>query len=416
MQIKLQALVETSGMPHPLSLRALRIGSGVLQELPALLKQLGEFPQMAIVCDDHTYAAAGRRVEALVGDVQTICLRAEDLHADERAVDEVRAQLQQPCSLLLAVGSGTIHDITRYTAHERGIPFLSLPTAPSVDGFTSNVAAMTWKGCKQTFPAVSPLAILADSDVFAACPPRLIAAGVGDLYGKYIAMFDWKVAHLVTGEAIYPTVLRMEEEALATINRQIDAIAARKKSALEQLMYALILSGLAIQGVGNSRPASGCEHHMAHFWEMHVLNAPLDALHGEKVGMGTILACDYYHRLGTLPEIESHYRGYAGLPVDQLRSLFGDRAAEILRENTPDPLTEVDKETFCRNFSSIRTWIEALPHAEDIAADLRRCHGVTTLEEIGLSNACIPATLEWAPFVRNRLTLLRLSRLLDCGV
>ena len=91
---------------------------------------------------------------------------------------------------MIAVGSGTIHDITRYHAYERKIPFFSVPTAASVDGYVSTVAAMTWHGFKKSFTAVSPVVVIADTDIFSKAPMRLTASGVADLLGKYTALAD----------------------------------------------------------------------------------------------------------------------------------------------------------------------------------------------------------------------------------
>ena len=164
-----------------------------------------------------------------------------------------------------------------------------------MDGFVSNVAAMTWKGLKKTVPAVAPLAVFADTDIFAHAPRRLTASGVSDLLGKYICLADWKIASLLTGEYICSEIIEMEEKALKTVCSCVKGIASGEPEDCEKLMYALILSGLAMQMVGNSRPASCAEHHLSHLWEMEVVNGPLDALHGEKVSVGTLLV-DVYKR------------------------------------------------------------------------------------------------------------------------
>lgn len=71
---------------------------------------------------------------------------------------------------------------------------------------------------------------------------------------------------------------------------------------LEKLMYALLLSGLAMQMIGNSRPVSGAEHHISHLWEMNVINEPVDALHGEKVSVGLLLCLERYKEIATAME------------------------------------------------------------------------------------------------------------------
>ncbi len=97
-------------------------------------------------------------------------------------------------------------------------------------------------------------------------------------------------------------------------------IRARDPEACSHLMYALLLSGLAMQMVGNSRPASGAEHHVSHLLEMEIFNPNLDAYHGEKVGVGLLLASRVYHRdAELLRDGRFEIPLYAGLEMEQLR-------------------------------------------------------------------------------------------------
>ena len=188
------------GHTHEISVRGIYIEPGAIRRLPALLDQSG-CQNPVILCDENTCKAAGRAVHDLLPGSGLIVLNPENLHANEHGVAMAEEQLDalHTPDVLLAVGSGTIHDITRFIAHKRGLPFVSVPTAASVDGFVSTVAAMTWNGCKKTFPAVAPVLVVADSDIFSRAPHRLNASGFSDLLGKYTALADWKIAHAVTG-------------------------------------------------------------------------------------------------------------------------------------------------------------------------------------------------------------------------
>lgn len=182
------------GGEHRIEVRKILLGPGVLEKLPALLSGLGAFRAPAVVCDRNTFSATGEAVLKLLPGSACVCLDPGNLHADERAVAAAEAGLPPRTDLLIAAGSGTIHDIARYCAKKRGVPFVSVPTAASVDGFVSTVAAMTWNGFKKTFPAVSPVCVVADSRIFSKAPRRLTASGVSDLLGKFTALADWKAS------------------------------------------------------------------------------------------------------------------------------------------------------------------------------------------------------------------------------
>ena len=126
--------------------------------------------------------------------------------------------------LILAVGSGTVHDISRYVAFQYKIPFISVPTAASADGFVSTVAAMNWNGQEKMIPAEPPIAVYADTDIFANAPAELNIAGFERLNNK----------------DTYPEEIKISEA----------QIEQGDPDACEKLMYTLIRSGIASQAEG----------------------------------------------------------------------------------------------------------------------------------------------------------------------
>ncbi|MBQ9780209.1 MAG: sn-glycerol-1-phosphate dehydrogenase [Clostridia bacterium] len=411
------------GKIHPVSLQTLVMERGALAKIPEAIRGLGNYTRLVMICDDNTYAAAGQTVEGLCAPLwrregknfQTVCLHtpAHGLRATETVVSEVMASMEA-CDLLLAVGSGTIHDITRYIATELGLDFVSVPTAASVDGFLSSIAAMTWHGVKRSFPAKPPVALISDSDVLAAAPYALTASGVGDLLGKYTALFDWRVSHMVTGEYICEQVISLEEAALREVLACQDAVAARDPKAVETVMYGLVLSGLAMQMVGNSRPASGSEHHVSHLIEMDVITRDNPALHGEKVGVAAALVAEKYHQILSLSPAALDVHAYTSLPVDRIQTVFGDRTDEVLAaENTPDPLCEADATKLMNLWPEIKVLADrTLPTGEELRGLLCTMGAKATLSEIDLSDDLWNTLWEVSPYVRRRLTFMRLCKLI----
>ena len=258
------------GRKHEIVVDDIIIDSGAINQLPEILKRpaYADKKSLVMICDENTYEAAGKQVEALVPGLKKIVLNPDNLHANEHGVEAAKKGLDEigDVDMMIAVGSGTVHDITRFHAYEMKIPFFSVPTAASVDGFVSTVAAMTWHGFKKSFTAVSPVVVIADTDIFKKAPLRLTASGVSDLLGKYTALADWKITHLLTGEYICKEICDMEYQALDSLISSLDGLKTGDTKAYEDLMYGLLLSGLAMQMTGNSRPASGAEHHMSHLW------------------------------------------------------------------------------------------------------------------------------------------------------
>lgn len=403
------------GKEHKIMVKDIIIESEAIKKLSMIMEKEG-FKNITIICDENTYAAAGEEIKEIIPKGKFINLKSENLHANEIAVQKVYECLAVENDVLIALGSGTIHDITRYVAYNKDIPFISVPTAASVDGFVSTVAAMTWRGYKKTFTAVSPIYVVADTDIFKEAPYRLTASGVSDLIGKYTALIDWKISSIVIGEYICNKVCNMEIDAVNKLCECVDDLVLGKSEAYEQLMYALILSGLAMQIIGNSRPASGSEHHMSHLWEMEVINKHLDAYHGEKVSVGLILVMEEYKKIKkSIENGRCRVKKYYGLEEDILKEVFKSREMydSIMKENTPDPLLNVNKVILQNRLESIAEILEKLPTLDFVKNTLKRAKAVTTLEEIGLSNDIKQNSIRVSPYVRSRLTLMRISKMLE---
>ncbi len=403
------------GRDHKVPMKKIILKAGALNELPELITSIGDFSCVSMISDQNTYKVAGEKVEKLCNIADSVVLDPYHLHATEKAVATVKANLKAPCELLLAVGSGTIHDITRYVAHEMGIPFISVPTAPSVDGFVSNVAAMTLEGVKVTTPATCPIAVCADTEILASSPKRLIASGFADLLGKYTALADWKITTLITGEYICQKVIDLEYQVIDDLMENIDGINNRDYESIENLMYGLILSGAAIQMVGYSRPASGSEHHVSHFIEMNVVNEENDALHGEKVGVGLAMVCDLYHKVMALDDLEDRITDNNELPKAKIEAMFKDIAPGIFKENAKNPLENVTRDMIISKLPQIREIIDQLPDGNKMREVLKSVGCPCTLSDIGLSEDLKDIILYYAAFSRSRLTFMRFIHMIDFG-
>lgn len=402
------------GKEHAMATKLCVIEAGALGRLEELLLETGLGGKRCAVYGSNTFANPyflHPRAE------QEIVLPSEGLHADERSTAAVLSQLDADVELLLACGSGSIHDTVRYCAAQRGIPFVALPTAASVDGFCSAVAAMTWKGYKKTINAVAPVLVAADLDVIRRAPAYLTASGVGDVLGKFIALADWRIAHELTGESVCPVIYGIMEEAVGKIwDSCLDTLSGSEE-AFESVMYGLLVSGLAMQLMGNSRPASGAEHHISHLIEMRPAalgGVNSGALHGEKVGVGTLIAAREYRRLAQTEDIADRVRPYAPLDDGWLREFYGEKLYETAKEeNRDDCLEAVTPERLIAAWPRIREIVAQIPPAEEIEARFRRLGAKRSLSDIEVPEETLPVLIDHSPSVRNRLTLMRCRRMLD---
>lgn len=372
--------LDESVFPERLSVEA-----GAIAQVAPYLRDRGD-ERISIVCDLTTFEAAGAR---LLGDAKAAGLAAEetivkpnaqgDVVADEASIMQVILDIQRTkADIAVAAGSGTIHDIVRFAAYTTGIPFVSVPTAPSVDGFTSKGAPILVRGEKITLPAIGPVALFADISILRAAPAPLIAAGFGDMLGKYTSLFDWTFGHLAGGEPYSPLAAELTQQALTACVENADAIGGSTEEGVTILIDALIQSGIAMLLFGQSHPASGAEHHLSHYWEMaFVREGRRQLLHGAKVGVACTLIAALYHRIGT-----------GGLPA-------AVGAAER-------------RHAIESHWNEIQAAISRIPGESRLRELIRTAGGPSTLEELGVERELADRSLQEAHRVRlNRFTLLR---------
>lgn len=399
------------GRTHEMTTEWCVIEAGALAYCDEYITSHGLGGSAVAIYDENTYAATkGLHPHA---DYEII-LPPEGLHADNHGVALALSQIPSGCDYLIAVGSGTVHDITRYCAYEKGIPFVSCPTAASVDGFCSSVAAMTWDGFKKTFTAVAPRLVIADTNVFSKAPMRLTRSGFGDMIGKFIALAEWRIGRTLTGEYFCPTIHDMTMDATNAVLESAEGIRDGDATAYEKLMCGLLMSGLAMQLLGNSRCASGAEHHISHLIEMapEPLGLASDALHGEKVGIGTLIAAREYHRLtdGERP----HFCDYPTVADSTIVAAFGERlCASIIEENQHNCAAGITAELLANRWDVICAIVRTVPTERELLDKYRVLGLVSTLDELGVPEDKHNVLLDVSPLVRNRLTLMRLRRAIN---
>lgn len=297
------------GRHHTLDIDKLVMGQGVIKELPEMVKGLGA-KKVYMLSDNNTYKAAGETAETLLKDagfqVKSVVLDSgEDiLIPDEHAAGTMFLNLEPETDVLIAVGSGTLNDMVKYMSARTKIPYIVVCTAPSMDGYASDGAPLILGGKKISFIATLPYGILGDTDIMKQAPMHMIRAGFGDVIGKLTALADWYLSREMTGEYCCETCVTLVQKALDKVTGSAEALADRDEEAVLYLIEALTLTGVAMGLIGVSRPASGAEHMLSHYWEMEfIARKKYPELHGIKVGIATPIIAEIFEIMGDeIPE------------------------------------------------------------------------------------------------------------------
>jgi glycerol-1-phosphate dehydrogenase [NAD(P)+] len=280
------------------------IGTDVLTQTPSVFKECFKDADVVIVADKNTFAAAGRAVmDAFAASgkkniVKPLILDDPDLYAEYRFVEKVANYLKTNNAIPVAVGSGTINDLTKIASHLCGRNYMVVATAASMDGYTAFGASITKDCLKQTLSCPAPIAVVADADVIQKAPVGMNSWGYADLIAKIPAGADWIVADALGIEAIDPKSWTIVQPPLRDWVSNPKGIKDNDRNALIKLTEGLIMSGLGMQASQSSRPASGAEHQFSHLWDGdHHTHNGIAPSHGIKVGIGSVCVEALYENI-----------------------------------------------------------------------------------------------------------------------
>ena len=263
-------------------------GPGVLEQLPAVIAELDLPERGLIVCDSNTLKIAGRQVNEYleIGGHQMKKIVIEGANSQEllRVEDALDG-----IDFLVGVGGGRPIDLAKQAGFNKNIPFVSIPTAASHDGFGSARSSIRQAGRKTSMQAIPPIAVVADTTIISRAPSRLLAAGVGDIVSNQTAVLDWRLDGQKADYSEYAAAL--SEMAAKLVEDGIEKVASGTEEGVRLVVKALISSGVAMSIAGTSRPASGGEHKFSHWLDA---NSDNPALHGEQCGLGSIVTM-YLH-------------------------------------------------------------------------------------------------------------------------
>ena len=424
------------GRTHSTRFSRMIVEKGALEKLPGLLKELGS-KKPYIICDTHTHEACGAevfRVLAAAGqNFEKIILESPeegDLPADELSFGRVCMAFPKDCDLVISVGAGTINDLGRYASYITGRDFILVLTAPSMDGAVSGVAPLIQNHLKITFPAHAPVALVGDLDILSKAPMKMLSAGVGDILGKYNCLTDWRLSALVNGEYHCATIEGIMRSAIDKTMQAARTLTERSEDDIRTLTEGLVLSGIAMDFAGNSRPASGAEHHISHFFEMQFLFDGIPAiLHGTKVGIGTVIMLRLYNELAKMPrpdfealkaaarakaakgpyleseefaawkaEMQKVYRGAAPMVI---------ALEEKAQKNAPERLLKRLESTE-KHWDDILSLAKTAPASEDIKAVLEGLGAPVRPDQVGVCPRYVEEGILHCKELRDRYTILQL--------
>ncbi len=278
------------GKLHSCDIKDVIVEKGALNQLTNLTQM---YHNILLVADQNTYAICGKESQMLLRNkvVDVLVYEGYDiLVPNEEAIQKLSDNVTDKTDLIIGIGSGVLNDLCKYVSFIKKLPYFIIATAPSMDGYASNAAAMIIENMKITYEAHVPSVIIADVDILKNAPIELIKSGYGDIIGKYSSLNDWKLSRIVKNEYFCEYVYDLTYQMVKSTEELGSRLLERDEYSIKTLMEALIIVGIAMSYVGNSRPASGSEHHLSHYFEVvGLLNHEPYFLHGIDVAYSTVI-------------------------------------------------------------------------------------------------------------------------------
>lgn len=402
------------GRNHIVDIKAVEIGHGLKEKTADILKN-NQFPSnILVVADENTLRASEGILDVLKkgGIAYRLKLYDDFVEPLEDYVHEIEAECEGVDGIL-AVGTGSLNDVCRRAALISDKEFAIFATAPSMDGFASGTAPIIEKGIKSTLPARQPSILIGDTAILAASPAELKSSGFGDIIGKLTALTDWRVSHVLTGEYYCERIAELVRTALRQLIGMADRVTQSDEETAGFIMETLVLTGLAMKLADVSRPASGAEHMISHFWGMRKLAEGKRAdYHGKKVGVATMILVDLYHKMADKQDInfcedtidwEAVYCGYGEQFVDYVKAMNIPSATENV---TPEKL----KTTWPEICKIVK---EELPSYEELMDIMKRAGAAISCPEIDIDESLAWDGVDFHTFMRHKITLSRLLYMTD---
>lgn len=406
------------GRKHTFVTKVAEIGHGVKERAGKILADAGFPKKVLIVSDDNAMRAADGLLPVLeaAGFEMKKLVYKNMMYAKIEQVREVEALLGDVDGVI-AVGTGSVDDICRVASFNQKKKFAIFATAPSMDGFASDSAPIIKNNFKTSVYVEQPMAILADTEILAKAPTELKAAGFGDMVAKYIGIFDWRLSHMLTDEYYCPAVAEITMQGVNKIMALADKVTGEDEEAAGNIMEGLILSGLGMKLAGCSRPASGAEHVVSHYWECYKLARGIwPEFHGKKVGVATVLINRIYHNIADrVPEIDP-------IPdptdMEEVKAAFDpSQVDEVVRLNTPAITADIDLARLKRIWPDVRKMInEILPSDEKLMRLMKAAGAVTEPADVHVTPELMEKGLKYHSYMRKRILLTRLLPMMQLDI
>lgn len=331
-------------MNHSISIPLfLKVYDNALEDLGSILAKTG-YQKVVIYFGNDLIDLFGNTVMKSLKDANIQVLSYKELDViDVQEIVEMAFTLPSNTQAIIGIGGGKVIDAAKYMCFLKKLPFVSIPTSTSSDGFASSSASLLLNGKRTSVPAKMASGIMVDTQVIRTAPEKFIYSGIGDMISKITSLYDW----LYEEKCGYTQI---DDFAMMTAKKAVNSFVRTPYSSikdqvfLKELVDSLAMSGISNEIAGNSSPVSGSEHLISHALDK-ILDVP--QLHGIQVGIATYIMSKVqdhrYIRVDTVLEQTGFYDYVKTLKME--KAVFAE-AIDMAPEIKPNRHTYLHEEKY----------------------------------------------------------------------
>ena len=416
------------GKKHYALIKKAIIGKGVVNQIVDVAKEY-KAKSVFMLSDLNTYKVGGEKVEKLLINSgikvnSYVYPTDKPIAPDEKTVGDAILHYV-PSDMVVTVGSGVLNDTGKLVAKTANLPYCVVGTAPSMDGYASGSSSMEVHGHKSTIQSKCPEVVIGDTDILKTAPSEMLRSGVGDIIAKYVSICEWRISNIINGEYYCEKIANMMNEAVSEVVQRASKLMERDDKAIESVMNALVLAGMAMNYAEITRPASGIEHYFSHIWDMKGLAfGDKVYLHGIQCGAGTSETLGLYeYLLNITPNKEKALKYVKSFDEqkhnEKMVAFIGEGANGMIALNKKEDKYNVEKhakrlDVILEKWEDIKALISKLPKKADIESLLNSIGAPKNASSLGKSNIEIATALNFTKDIRDKYVVSRL--MWDLGV
>ena len=263
----------------------LKVGNGVLDNLGEYIT-MGGMKNAVIYFGNGLIDMFGYKVMESLKEQGITVLEYREIDSTKiEDIIELAFSIDTKAQLIVGIGGGKVIDVSKYAAYLRKLPFISVPTSSSSDGFSSASASLIVNGRRKSVPAGMAYGIIADTGIIKSAPEKFLFSGIGDIVSKITAIYDWVYEAEHGYSKINDCAVMIAKKAVNSFVRT-PFTSIKDDLFLRELLDSLAMSGIANEIAGSSAPTSGSEHLISHALDSM---SEQPQLHGIQVGIATYI-------------------------------------------------------------------------------------------------------------------------------